>query len=130
MSKKGLFLFGFVLCLSAQSKEIDFDTLEVSAKEIKSEDKSFVTPGAVSSRSGVGKSTQSIDSIIRSMQEATPIPIKLKAQFRLISAEWLVLTGLTLWLMELLRHFLEHRSIMENIMKETEIWGLHLLGLW
>lgn len=56
-----------MLCLSAQSKEIDFDTLEVSAKEIKSEDKSFVTPGAVSSRSGVGKSTQSIDSIIRSM---------------------------------------------------------------
>lgn len=67
MSKKGLFLFGFLLCLSVQSKEIDFDTLEVSAKEIKSEDKSFVTPGAISSRSGVGENTQSIDSIIRSM---------------------------------------------------------------
>ena len=67
MSKKGLFLFSFVLCLSVQSKEIDFDTLEVSAKEIKSEDKSFVTPGAISSRSGVGESTQSIDSIVRSM---------------------------------------------------------------
>lgn len=56
-----------MLCLSAQSKEIDFDTLEVSAKEIKSEDKSLVTPGAVGSRSGVGKSTQSIDSIAGSM---------------------------------------------------------------
>ncbi|WP_304338999.1 hypothetical protein [Campylobacter ureolyticus] len=67
MSKKGLFLFGFVLCLSAQSKEIDFDTLEISAKEIKSEDKSFVIPGTVSSRSGIGESTQSIDSIVRSM---------------------------------------------------------------
>lgn len=67
MSKKGLVFLSFIVCLNLQSEEIDFDTLEISAKEIKSEDKSFVTPGAVSSRSGVGKSTQSIDSIIRSM---------------------------------------------------------------
>lgn len=67
MSKKSLVFLSFVLCLNLQGEEIDFDTLEVSAKEIKNEDKSFVTPGAVSSRSEVGNSTQSIDSIVRSM---------------------------------------------------------------
>lgn len=65
MSKKVLVFL--IVCLNLQSKELDFETLEVSAKEIKNEEKSFVTPGAVSSRSEVGNSTQSIDSIVRSM---------------------------------------------------------------
>lgn len=67
MSKKGLVFLSFIVCLNLQSEEIDFDTLEISGREIKSEDKSFVTPGAVSSRSGIRESTQSIDNIIRSM---------------------------------------------------------------
>ena len=67
MNKKGLVFLSLIVCLNLQSEEIDFDTLEISAKEIKSEGKSFVTPGTVSSRSGIGESTQSIDSTVRSM---------------------------------------------------------------
>lgn len=84
MSKKVLVFL--IVCLNLQSKELDFETLEVSAKEIKNEEKSFVTPGAVSSRSEVGNSTQSIDSIVRSMQEAIQIRTKVKVQFKSISA--------------------------------------------
>ena len=47
MNKKGLVFLSFIVCLNLQSEEIDFDTLEISAKEIKSEDKSFVTPGII-----------------------------------------------------------------------------------
>ncbi|MSN96850.1 TonB-dependent receptor [Campylobacter sp. FMV-PI01] len=64
------FKLSIISCLALNlmhADEIEFDNLKISAKEIKDDDKSFVTPGAVSSRGGVGSSTQSIDSIIRSM---------------------------------------------------------------
>lgn len=49
------------------AQEIEFDVLDIMAEEIKSDEKQFVTPGAVSSRKSIGENTQSIDSIIRSM---------------------------------------------------------------
>ncbi|MCI6988437.1 MAG: TonB-dependent receptor [Campylobacter sp.] len=47
--------------------ELEFDTLEISAKEIKDGEKHFLTPGAVSSRGEISGNTQSIDSIVRSI---------------------------------------------------------------
>lgn len=49
------------------ANEIEFDTLEVSANEIKQDEKQFVKVGAVSSKTDIKDSTQSIDSIVRSM---------------------------------------------------------------
>ncbi|MWV62400.1 TonB-dependent receptor [Helicobacter saguini] len=45
--------------------EIIFDEINVSAAKIKDEEKPFTKPGAVSTRTGVADSTQSLDQIIR-----------------------------------------------------------------
>lgn len=58
------------LAFAENNEEIEFDTLEVSANEIKDGEKQFVTPGAVSSRGGLSGSTQSLDSIVRSIPGA------------------------------------------------------------
>jgi len=56
------------ICLaSADAKDVDFSTLEVSATEVKNSEKAFATPGAVSSRDDVGSQSQSVDSIVRSL---------------------------------------------------------------
>lgn len=55
---------------SSNSQDLDFDSLDISGAQIKNEDKAFTTPGAISVREGVGESTQSIDSIIRSVPGA------------------------------------------------------------
>lgn len=53
---------------SSDENIIEFDEIEVSGTKVKQEDKAFVTPGAVSSKGAeIGESTQSIDSVIRSM---------------------------------------------------------------
>lgn len=64
------FAFLGVLSLNLWGEELDFDSLDISGSEVKSEDKPFITPGAVSVRESVGESTQSIDSIIRSVPGA------------------------------------------------------------
>ncbi|NDJ26921.1 TonB-dependent receptor [Campylobacter sp. MIT 12-8780] len=53
-----------------QEETLEFDTLEVSGTGVKNDEKVFVTPGAVSSREGIGSNTQSIDSIVRSVPGA------------------------------------------------------------
>lgn len=50
-----------------ENKELEFDTLQVTGSKLTDEQKAFTTPGAVSSRGGIGESTQSIDSVVRSM---------------------------------------------------------------
>lgn len=53
---------------SSDENVIEFDEIEVSGTKVKQEDKAFVTPGAVSSKGAeIGETTQSIDSVIRSM---------------------------------------------------------------
>lgn len=53
-----------------QEETLEFDTLEVSGTNVTNDEKAFLTPGAVSSREGIGSSTQSIDSIVRSIPGA------------------------------------------------------------
>ena len=56
------------ICLaSADAKDVDFSTLEVSATEVKNSEKAFSTPGAVSSREDIRSENQSIDSVVRSL---------------------------------------------------------------
>ncbi|MDU6826838.1 MAG: TonB-dependent receptor [Campylobacter sp.] len=50
-----------------ENEDLAFDTLEVSAKSVSNAEKSFATPGAVSSRDDIKSKTQSIDSIVRAM---------------------------------------------------------------
>ncbi|TLD94363.1 TonB-dependent receptor [Helicobacter saguini] len=53
---------------NSEDDEVEFDTIEISGQKIKEADKAFVTPGATSSRGKeIGETTQSIDSVIRSM---------------------------------------------------------------
>lgn len=59
--------FALIYSFANAQDELEFSEFEISAKEIKAEDKAFVTNGAVSSRSDIGSSNQSIDSIVRSM---------------------------------------------------------------
>lgn len=53
--------------ISEEKDEIDLDTLEVSAKKLKDDEKAYKKAGAVSSREGIGETTQSLDSVVRSM---------------------------------------------------------------
>ncbi|QCD45569.1 TonB-dependent receptor domain-containing protein [Campylobacter mucosalis] len=55
----------FAFCAVLNANEFEFETLDVSANKTSSEDKAFVTTGAVSSREISSKDTQSIDSIVR-----------------------------------------------------------------
>lgn len=60
--------FLYLIAISSlNAQELEFDTLEITAKEVKEDEKQFATPGAVSSRGDIAGSTQSIDSIVRSM---------------------------------------------------------------
>ena len=59
--------FALIYSFANAQDELEFSEFEISAKEIKAEDKAFSTPGAVSSRSDISGSNQSIDSIVRSM---------------------------------------------------------------
>lgn len=52
---------------SDQDDELEFDTLDISAKKSKNEDKPYVTGGAISTKEIKGNETQSLDSIVRSM---------------------------------------------------------------
>lgn len=52
---------------SLNDDDLEFDTLDISAKTSNDEEKPFVTGGASSSREIKGNETQSIDSIVRSM---------------------------------------------------------------
>ncbi|PSM53317.1 TonB-dependent receptor [Campylobacter blaseri] len=62
-----MIIFLNVSYLVGGENEIDFDTLNISAKQIKNNEKTFIMPGAISSRDEIGSQTQSIDSIVRSI---------------------------------------------------------------
>ncbi|CZE45826.1 TonB-dependent receptor domain-containing protein [Campylobacter geochelonis] len=55
------------LVLPLFGEDLEFDTLKVSGKKISNDEKPYITPGAVSSVDKIGSSTQSIDSLVRSM---------------------------------------------------------------
>lgn len=68
MKKLSLFCaVGLCFASFAFSEELEFDSLEISGSKIKNDEKPFVTPGATSTREGIGSDTQSIDSIVRSI---------------------------------------------------------------
>ena len=65
--KFSLICVSMLYATGINTKEIDFNALEVSATEVKNSEKAFATPGAVSSRDDVGNQSQSVDSIVRSL---------------------------------------------------------------
>ncbi len=71
MKKLSLFCaMGLCFANYAFSEELEFDSLEISGSKIKNDEKPFVTPGATSTRDNLNSSTQSIDSIVRSVPGA------------------------------------------------------------
>ena len=71
MKKLSLFcVMGLYFANFAFSEELEFDSLEISGSKIKNDEKPFVTPGATSTRDNLNSSTQSIDSIVRSVPGA------------------------------------------------------------
>lgn len=71
MKKLSLFcVMGLCFANFAFSEELEFDSLEISGSKIKNDEKPFVTPGATSTRDNLNTSTQSIDSIVRSVPGA------------------------------------------------------------
>ncbi|EAK4327246.1 TonB-dependent receptor, partial [Campylobacter coli] len=71
MKKLSLFcVMGLCFAHFAFSEELEFDSLEISGSKIKNDEKPFVTPGATSTRDNLNSSTQSIDSIVRSIPGA------------------------------------------------------------
>ena len=71
MKKLSLFcVMGLYFANFAFSEELEFDSLEISGSKIKNDEKPFVTPGATSTRDNLNSSTQSIDSIVRSIPGA------------------------------------------------------------
>ena len=67
---KKISLLSLVAASFLAAEDLEFESLDVSGSKMKNEDKPFVTPGAVSTKEDVGGSTQSIDSIIRSVPGA------------------------------------------------------------
>lgn len=68
MKKLSLFcVMGLCFANFTFSKELEFDSLEISGSRIKNDEKPFITPGATSTRDNLNSSTQSIDSIVRSI---------------------------------------------------------------
>ncbi|CAD7288920.1 putative TonB-dependent receptor [Campylobacter majalis] len=56
-----------LIATSAILAEMDFDSIEVFANELKNGEKSFLKPGAITSKSELNSQNQSIDSIVRSL---------------------------------------------------------------
>lgn len=63
-------LWVYVLLILLFLKNWNFDSLEISGSRIKNDEKPFITPGATSTRDNLNSSTQSIDSIVRSVPGA------------------------------------------------------------
>lgn len=61
------FLLLSVIAVIALLADINFDTIEISANELKNGEKSFLNPGALSSRQNLKSQNKSIDSIVRSL---------------------------------------------------------------